>query len=73
MPGLRRFVQDHVQPDPSGVTPPCDGVAELWFDSPEAFQAALASPEGEEMLADVPNFLDPEKVRAVVIEEVSIV
>ena len=34
-------------PDPSQAGLWYDGVAELWFDSPEALQAAFESPEGQ--------------------------
>ena len=41
VPGLRRYVQNHFLPESIQGEPPCDGVAELWFDSAEAFQQAL--------------------------------
>jgi len=71
MPGLRRYVQDHALPGVFGE-PPCDGIAELWFDSEEAMQAALASPEGVATLADVPNFLDRDRIGEMVVEEVTV-
>ena len=39
-----------------------DGFSELWFDSEEDLVAALSSPEGKTLLADLPNFagdIDP--------------
>ena len=39
-----------------------DGFSELWFDSEEDLVAALGSPEGKTLLADLPNFagdIDP--------------
>jgi uncharacterized protein (TIGR02118 family) len=39
-----------------------DGFSELWFDSEEDLVAALNSPEGKTLLADLPNFagdIDP--------------
>ena len=33
-----------------------DGFSELWFDSEEDLVAALSSPEGKTLLADLPNF-----------------
>ena len=39
-----------------------DGFSELWFDSEEDLVAAFASPEGQRLLADLPNFtsaIDP--------------
>jgi uncharacterized protein (TIGR02118 family) len=32
------------------------GVAEAEFDDPEALSAAIASPEGQAVLADIPNY-----------------
>ena len=72
MPGLRKYLQDHVIPDPAQDAPPYDAVAELWFDSSEAFQASMASPEGQATLADTPNFVDGDSVRMVTVEEVTI-
>ena len=72
MPGLRRYIQDYPLPDSSRDLP-CDGIAELWFDNPEAMQTAFASPEGAATLADVPNFLDPDRVGEMVVEEVAVV
>ena len=72
MPGLRRYIQDYPLPDSSRDLP-CDGIAELWFDSPEEMQAAFASPEGVATMADSPNFLDMDRVGEMVVEEVSVV
>jgi len=33
-----------------------DGFSELWFDSEEALNAGLQSPEGKSLRADLPNF-----------------
>ena len=73
MPGLRKYVQNHGLPDPASGDLPCDGVAELWFDSPEALQAAFASPEGVATMADSPNFLDMDRVGEMVVKEVAVV
>lgn len=35
-----------------------DGFSELWFESEEALKRSLASPEGQTLLADLPNFTD---------------
>ncbi len=69
LPGLRRVVFNDVLPDPSGAETPYDAIAEDWFDNPEAMQAAFASPEGQAVMADVPNFLDPSQLRVLVVEE----
>lgn len=73
LPGLRKYVQAHVIPDPSQASLSYDGIAELWFDSPEAFQAAIASPEGQAVRADLPNFLDQDKCQFLNAEAVTIV
>ena len=71
LPGLRRYVQGHAVPEAGDR--PCDGIAELWFDSAASMQASLASPEGKTALADVPNFLDASKLGRIVVEEVQVV
>ncbi len=35
-----------------------DGFSELWFESQEALEASLGSPEGRTLLADLPNFTE---------------
>jgi uncharacterized protein (TIGR02118 family) len=73
MPGLRRYVQNYAVPGATSGDPPCDGIAELWFDSEEAMRAAFASPEGAATMADVPNFLDPDRIGEMVVEDVEVV
>ncbi len=69
MPGLRGYVQNHATE--RGNVP--YAVAELSFDSPEALQAALASPEGQAALGDLGNFVDGGKTGMAVVDEVRIV
>ena len=69
LPGLRRLVLNRVLPDPGGAEPAWDAVAEDWFDDPAALQAALASPEGQAVNADTPNFLDLGKLQFLVVQE----
>ena len=69
IPGLRGYVQNHATD--RGDVP--YAVAELSFDSPEALQAALATPEGQAALADLGNFVDGEMTGLAVVEEVRIV
>ena len=68
VPGLRSYVQSHPFPDPHGDPLPADGVDELLFDGIAAMQDALASPEGQAMLADISNFLDTARSGPVIIE-----
>ena len=72
LPGLRRSVLNDVLPEPDGVQPPCDGIAEDWFDSPQAMQAAFASVEGQAVAAETPNFLDPTRLQILVVTETDI-
>jgi uncharacterized protein (TIGR02118 family) len=58
-----------VLPGPDGAPPPCDGIAEDWFDSPEAMQAAFASPEGQAVAADAANFLDLARLQMLAVSE----
>jgi uncharacterized protein (TIGR02118 family) len=68
--GIRRYVQLHTATDALNETlragrggpEPYDGVAELWFDSAEAIQAATATAEGRDaalaLLEDERRFID---------------
>lgn len=61
LPGLRRYSVNLVdrQRFPHFDY---DGFSELWFDDEPALKAALSSPEGVTLLADLPNFaghIDP--------------
>ena len=55
LPGLRRYsvnLIDQQRFSKFGY----DGFSELWFDDEPALWAALESPEGKTLLADLPNF-----------------
>ncbi len=68
--GIRRYVQLHTLDEPlnavlresRGTHEPYDGVAELWWDSREAMERALASPDAQqaarELLEDERRFID---------------
>ncbi len=57
-PGLRRYIQSHSVPELYDQYPQAfDGMAEAWFDSPEAYGAAIASPAWQAAVADGPNFI----------------
>jgi uncharacterized protein (TIGR02118 family) len=63
IPGLRRWVQNHVGTLPTGVAP--DGIGELWFDS----SGAMESREMSAAVEDARRFLDMERTYALVVEE----
>lgn len=56
MPLVRRYVQCRPVAVP-GREPPCDGVAEVWYDTVEDFVATAASSEYARLLDDEPNFM----------------
>ena len=68
--GIRRYVQTHTLGGPTnavlqasrGGPDEYDGVAELWWDGPEALAAATATPEGRAagaaLLEDERRFID---------------
>ncbi len=72
VPGVKKYVQNHSTSTLQGELA-FDGIAELWFDSPEAFQSALATPEWQATIADAANFADMEKTWVALVDEVSIV
>lgn len=56
IPGVRRFEAGRIAGNQDGGDPPYYRVAELWFDSLEAMDASMSSPEGQATVADLPNF-----------------
>jgi uncharacterized protein (TIGR02118 family) len=69
VPGLERYVVNYAMANPAGAEHACDGVAELWFASPESFQAALGTPEGGAALDDQANYLDAGRTHVLVVGE----
>lgn len=57
LPGLRHYVLDFY-PEVAGAPQPFDSAASVYFDDHAAHDAALASPEGQAALADLPRYLD---------------
>jgi len=67
IPGLRAYVQNHLLPDPSPLSPPWfDGCSELDFTDVPAMVAAFASPELAAADADERAFADPDRFGVVV-------
>ena len=76
-----RYVQDHTIDSPvnqmlresRGMEPEFDGVAEVWFESEQAFADAMSSPEGQQLGAtlaqDESNFIDHTRSSAFLAEE----
>jgi uncharacterized protein (TIGR02118 family) len=73
-PGLRRYIQSPVllETYKNETQPEYDGIAELWWDSVEAFRQAQQTPQWQAAVADSPNFLGKGSV-TILTEEVPIV
>jgi uncharacterized protein (TIGR02118 family) len=72
VPGLRRYVQNHIQaertrPDIPAPDVEIDGVAELWFDDQAALEAAARTPEMKALQADGAKFIG--RIKSYVVEE----
>ena len=69
LPGLTRYVQNHVGPASAG--PVCDGIGELWFATDDLMNEALNSPEmaaakcSESQLLAVPGTPKSSRARSV--------
>ena len=72
VPGLKKYVQDHATAAPEGDLR-FGGIAELWFESREALESALASPEWRVTIADLPNFAVLEKSWGALVDEIPVV
>ncbi len=71
IPTIRRYVQSHnlLSAYRAGRQPPCDGVAEVWFDSTDAMRASEKTPEYAATRADEPNFIDPSALKFIITKE----
>ena len=45
----------------------------MWFDNKEAFEQAMATPEAQAAIADLPTFLDTERMQSFIVDEITIV
>ncbi len=72
IPGLRKYVQNHVIETPDGTPASFDGVAELWFDDETSIEQVMASPEIQAAVADNENFLDVTRIEVLIVDEVTI-
>jgi uncharacterized protein (TIGR02118 family) len=71
IPGLRRYVQNHVTRDPSRSHPAWDAVVELYWDDWASMEAAWLTPEGQAATSHLAEFVDLERSTwSVVAEEI---
>ena len=71
VPGLRKWVQNHVAELPNDYAP--DGIGELWFDSADAMQQAMNSSQMATAVEDAKRFLDMQKTYALVVHERTVI
>lgn len=69
IPGLRRYVESFVEPEPRR-DPPWDAVVELWFDDRAAMEAGWDSEAGRRATADNANCLDLARTGWAVVDEI---
>jgi uncharacterized protein (TIGR02118 family) len=72
LPGLRKYVQNFVQPDSKRKPPAWDAIVELYFDDRESMEAAWVSPAGAASDADLSAFADPGTTWSVVEDVVTV-
>jgi uncharacterized protein (TIGR02118 family) len=70
LPGIRRYVQNHVLPYSYRKGEPAfDGVAESWFDDTHALKALAGTRQYAAVLADEPKFIDGATMGSIITEE----
>jgi uncharacterized protein (TIGR02118 family) len=71
IPGLRRYVQNHVVPDPGRSHPGWDAVVELSWDDRATMEAAWKTPEGQRATDHLGAFADLSRTTwSIVTEEI---
>ena len=74
LPGLRKYVQNHVLDSQySRQQPYADGIAETWWDSREALAQQRGSEELAALMVDEDKFINPEGRVSMAVEEVVVV
>jgi uncharacterized protein (TIGR02118 family) len=69
IPGLRRYVQNHVASDPTRPHPGWDAVVELYWDDRDAMEAAWRSPEGQAATRHLEEFVDLSRSTWAIVDE----
>ncbi len=79
--GAKKYIQSHTLDTPlndslrtsRGMVQEYDGIAEVWFESEEAFEAGMHTPEGQALgtalLEDEAKFIDHSKSTAFIVKE----
>src|SRR5438093_11006989 len=69
IPGLRKYVQNHVTLDPNRRHPGWDAVVELYWDDWPSMEAAWATPQGRRSTEHLSEFVDLSRSTWSVVEE----
>jgi len=69
IPGLKRYVQNHVVSDPKRKHPGCDAVVELYWDDWLTMETAWSSSEGQRATDHLREFVDLTRSTWSVVEE----
>lgn len=69
LPGLRRYVQNRVAPDPTRKHPGWDAVVELYWDDVASMEAAWASPAGKRATDHLTKFVDLSRTTWSIVQE----
>jgi uncharacterized protein (TIGR02118 family) len=69
IPGLRRYIQNHVAEDPSRRHPGWDAVVELYWDDRKSMEAAWHSTEGQAATHHLEEFVDLSKSTWSIVDE----
>jgi uncharacterized protein (TIGR02118 family) len=72
LPGLRKYIQNHLCDDPKRDHPSWDAIVELYFDDWATMEAAWNSPEGAASDADLPLFADMDRTTWSAVEEINL-
>lgn len=73
LPGLRKYVQNHVVDNAyRDGEPMADGVAETWWDDLDTIRAHQGTEALAALMVDEDAFIDPDRRDQIVVEEVSI-
>jgi len=71
IPGLEKYVHNYLAATDQSSAP--DGIGELWFESDEALEGAMNSPEMGAAVEDAKKFLDMSRTYAVPATEGTII
>ena len=69
LPGLRRYVQNHVSADPNRKHPGWDAVVELYWDDWASMEAAWRSMQGQRSTEHLADFVDLSRTTWSVVDE----